>query len=180
LEERGATTASFHPICSFALNPSDNIYLKEAWIDIETDKAGQKILEQVFWFHKDKFFSVDASSKLKFHLASVCFSNFLVALSDVGLKILQDTTASEPDLLKIFQPLIYATLAQIKKSGIRDAVTGPASRGDLETIKKHIELLQEQNSDALEIYRIFTQKILTLQKIPLKRQNMILDYLKSL
>ena len=180
LEERGAITASFHPIYSFAINPSDNLYLKEAWIDIETDKAGQKILEQVFWFHKDKFFIVDPTSKLQFHLASVYFSNFLVALSDVGLEIIHDIGESEPDLFKIFEPLIYSTLAQIKNNGIRDAVTGPASRGDLETIKKHIEMLQSQNPDALEIYLILTQKIIALQKLPLKRQNMILDYLKSL
>ena len=180
LENKGAITASFHPIYSFAINPHDNLFLKNAWIDIEADEAGQKILKEIFWFHKEKFLLVDSTSKLNFHLAAVLFSNFLVAVSGFSLKILQDVPSSKTELFSIFQPLISSTLLQIESRGINDAITGPASRGDFETISKHIELLQKQDSEVLEIYRILTKKILDLQKIPENRQNMILDYLKSL
>jgi predicted short-subunit dehydrogenase-like oxidoreductase (DUF2520 family) len=180
LKDKGAITASFHPIYSFAINPRDNSFLKDAWIDIEADEAGQKILDDIFWFHKDRFLVVDSSSKLNFHLASVLFSNFLVTVSDFSLKILQDVPSSQTELFNIFQPLISSTLLQIKNRGTHEAITGPASRGDLETISKHFKLLQKQDSEIFEIYRILTKKILDLQKIPENRQNMILDYLKSL
>jgi len=180
LEDKGAITASFHPIYSFAINPRDNLFLKDAWIDIEADEVGQKILKKVFWFHKENFLIVNAGNKLKLHLASVLFSNFLVAVSDFSLKILQDVPSSQTEIFNIFQPLISSTLLQIENMGINDAITGPASRGDLETISKHIELLQKQDFEVLEIYRILTKKILDLQKAPENRQNMILDYLKSL
>jgi predicted short-subunit dehydrogenase-like oxidoreductase (DUF2520 family) len=179
-QERGSFIASFHPILSFAKNPHDNIQLQDAWIDIETDPATYHILEQLLWFHKDRFFSVNATDKLKIHLASVFFSNFLAALSETGLEVFGDMNFLQAKPMEIFSPLIDSTLKQIEKGNSQNAITGPARRGDLETIKKHIDWLRSHDPEKIKIYQVLTEKILALQKSPSKRQNMILDYLKNL
>tara|TARA_B100001057_G_scaffold491019_1_gene580403 strand:- start:925 stop:1167 length:243 start_codon:yes stop_codon:yes gene_type:complete len=58
----------------------------------------------------------------------------------------------------ILQPLILETAQKIKNISPSLVQTGPAQRGDFETIAKHIMLLENDN-EKKEIYQLLTASI---------------------
>ena len=180
LSDQGARTASFHPIYSFPGNPAENLYLKDCWFDIESDDEGYEKLKSLMPVDPKKYIRVDARSKLKTHLASVFFSNFIIALAAIGEEVSGEAINESMHPRDVYHPLIQSALQQYLSAGIPGALTGPAIRGDLETIIHHIHTLREQTPENFEIYLLLTKKILALGHLPQDRQNMILDHLKNL
>jgi predicted short-subunit dehydrogenase-like oxidoreductase (DUF2520 family) len=93
------------------------------------------------------------------HIAAVfaCnFSNHLYALSQELLK--------EQDLdFDLLRPLIAETAAKVQSNEPIKMQTGPASRGDQETVDAHIELLKK-NPEMQELYQKLSQSIVNLQE----------------
>ena len=54
-------------------------------------------------------------------------------------------------------PLLKETLKKLSNVSPREAMTGPARRGDREVIRKHIEMLA---GDDRKIYKILADRIL--------------------
>jgi predicted short-subunit dehydrogenase-like oxidoreductase (DUF2520 family) len=53
---------------------------------------------------------------------------------------------------KALLPLLKGTLNNIESVGIPQALTGPIARGDVGTVKKHIEALKREAPDVLSTY----------------------------
>ena len=61
----------------------------------------------------------------------------------------------EPDeACRAFIPLMEKTLANIIQFGSIKALTGPISRGDYGTVKKHLEEMSKKCPEYLRFYRI--------------------------
>jgi predicted short-subunit dehydrogenase-like oxidoreductase (DUF2520 family) len=58
--------------------------------------------------------------------------------------------------------LLESTISNLSHLSPERAVTGPFSRGDLETIKLHMNALSKTESDALKVYRLLGQHALIL------------------
>jgi predicted short-subunit dehydrogenase-like oxidoreductase (DUF2520 family) len=80
-------------------------------------------------------------------------SNFFVALVDFGLRYYQALGADRKEALKAVLPLIKGTLANIESAGIPDALTGPIMRGDIETVRGHLEAMTARAPELLSLYR---------------------------
>ena len=80
-------------------------------------------------------------------------SNFFVALVDFGLRYYQALGADKEEALKAVLPLIKGTLANIESAGIPDALTGPIMRGDVETVKGHLQAMRSAAPELLPLYR---------------------------
>jgi predicted short-subunit dehydrogenase-like oxidoreductase (DUF2520 family) len=50
--------------------------------------------------------------------------------------------------------LIEGTLSNIEKVGVRKALTGPIARGDVKTVKKHMEDIGSRRPDLLALYKL--------------------------
>ena len=65
----------------------------------------------------------------------------------------------------ILLPLIGSTVRSLQAKDPAQALTGTFSRGDLETVKRHIAALKKSElADALGLYRLLGQRSLTLGK----------------
>lgn len=101
-----------------------------------------------------KVYTVDSGDRLAIHISAVfaCnFSNFLFGVAEEML----NKKGFELDMLR---PLIAETLNKSLNIGPAKAQTGPAARGDLETLDRHMDFLNK--SEYKEIYRLITEKIL--------------------
>lgn len=101
-------------------------------------------------------FANDAQ-RLKLHLAAVLCSNFpnhLYALTEIFCR-------REAVNFSALQPLVEETALRLRNFSALQMQTGPAVRGDEETMKKHLDLLQSypviQN-----IYTILSESIMQL------------------
>lgn len=99
-------------------------------------------------------YRADSQQRGHLHLAAVLacnFTNHLLALSEDYLK--------RHDLdPKALYPLVRETMAKAELYNPRSMQTGPAIRGDEETMNRHLELIQE---DLLlsQIYRLLSESI---------------------
>jgi len=82
---------------------------------------------------------VDSSKRLRVHLAAVFANNFSNHMQLVAKEIMEEANL-DPGLLG---PLLEETFHKLKEMDAGSAQTGPAVRGDQETINKHIELLKD-------------------------------------
>lgn len=98
---------------------------------------------------------VTKEQKKAIHLAAVMVSNFTIALHMLADDVLNSaqvpTTSAE-----LFKPLMERTMANLREVGPIEARTGPAVRGDVETIRAHLAILQGYPS-AVAAYKALSE-----------------------
>lgn len=98
---------------------------------------------------------ISSEERKALHVAAVFASNFTNHMLTLSQKIMQQNSL-EFDWLK---PLIIETINKSMQVGPEAAQTGPASRGDIETLEKHMTFLQS-DPDLSEVYQIISQHII--------------------
>ena len=98
---------------------------------------------------------VNSTDRLKIHVAATFVNNFtnhLFALSDDFLK------KEDSGAFQMLIPLIEQTFKKIKSSDPEKVQTGPARRGDVKTINKHLQVLKNY-PEQKKVYELFTHLI---------------------
>ncbi len=101
-----------------------------------------------------KCFVANDEARIQLHLGAVVVSNFtnhLFALAD-------DFCKKEQLDFQLLLPLINETVLRLKNHAPKDVQTGPAIRGDFETVEKHIELLNNY-PQMQAFYEVFSKSI---------------------
>jgi predicted short-subunit dehydrogenase-like oxidoreductase (DUF2520 family) len=97
----------------------------------------------------------DSTQRLFIHLAAIFASNFSNHMYTLAEKLAVDHNMSF-DLLK---PLIKETTAKAMDMSPQKAQTGPAVRGNVKVIEKHLELLKD-HPRLQEMYRMISKDIM--------------------
>lgn len=140
MKEKGATVASFHPMKSLTAQTAD---FKGCYFDMDGDENLIALLQEIALNLEAKVIRVKPEEKAFLHASAVTASNYLVVLSDYMAKIAAKAGLSEKDAVAAFTPLMYSTIQNINELGITDALTGPVVRGDVQTVKQHLQSLQK-------------------------------------
>lgn len=96
----------------------------------------------------------DSEKRKLLHISAVFACNFTNHLWSFSVDILREAG----EKLDVLRPLIEVTLAKALAAGPDAGQTGPARRGDLGTISRHLEALPE--GEARELYRRLSESIL--------------------
>jgi predicted short-subunit dehydrogenase-like oxidoreductase (DUF2520 family) len=96
----------------------------------------------------------DDATRLKLHLAAVLVNNFTNYLYTQAAEFCRGEQLDFTLLL----PLIRATADRVQQLPPKDMQTGPAIRGDGDTQKRHLELLNNYQ-DIKELYKLFSIQI---------------------
>ena len=99
-----------------------------------------------------------------YHASAVLACGYVGTLLDAAISLWTRMGFTEEEGVRAVAPLARATIEAIAAAGPVNAVTGPAVRGDADTIAAHLSLLSEHASHLLTLYRE-----LTLASIPLAR-----------
>jgi predicted short-subunit dehydrogenase-like oxidoreductase (DUF2520 family) len=95
-------------------------------------------------------FRLPEERKPLYHAAAVFCSNYLVAVEGLAERLFRAAGLSNP--VQMFAPLAEASLANALRHGPAAALTGPAARGDVGTIRRNLEALAERAPDAVPAY----------------------------
>jgi len=79
--------------------------------------------------------------------------------------------------LPFIQPLILSTIENLTKLGPAEALTGPLSRGDLDTLKHHLRYLEINHPALKEAYQLLGKRLAMLSKMSKKEIQVIIDLL---
>ncbi len=91
-------------------------------------------------------FELDDEDRLVYHAGAVMAQSFLVALHWAASELLEEADAPPEALL----PLMLRTMENDFE------LTGPITRGDWETIERHLEVIREQRPELEPMYRALT------------------------
>lgn len=122
-----------------------------------SDPEAAKRLEELAGAMTDHARHVDSDTRAHIHLGAVFACNYLNYMM-----LLAERTIA-PLGLDTYRPLIEETIAKALEMGPRDAQTGPARRGDINTLWAHMHLLQAHPHTG-RVYRLLSQQILNLYK----------------
>ncbi|MFZ0456573.1 MAG: Rossmann-like and DUF2520 domain-containing protein [Ignavibacteriaceae bacterium] len=145
LKKAGALTASFHIMQTF---PSRRIVkIENCYASIETEnEIAERFLFKLAGDFNSKPFKLSSADKIKYHLAGVFASNFLVGNFFNSENIFNiKKQENNYNSFELLSPIMKSTIDNIEKLGSSKALSGPIERGDLTTIKKHINSLKKKN-----------------------------------
>lgn len=173
LKDKGALTASFHPVQSFARKKTDPLDFKNVYFGLEGGSKALTSARKIVRKLGGQPFILKAKDKAIYHSACSIASNFLIVLLDMAVSLLKKTGLNEEKAFQILLPLVQGTLHNVKKFNMGWSLTGPVIRGDQKTVNSHLKALRAFPSypetyrklaeQALEIAR--REKRLSLQKI---------------
>ncbi len=93
-------------------------------------------------------YEADSEMRLQYHLAAVFANNFSNAMLAVSERLSERYGLNQ----KLLHPLIQQTYTNAVNESAIKAQTGPALRNDIETMAKHLKLLQEE-TDLHNLYK---------------------------
>lgn len=147
-------TGVFYPLQTFSKDKSIN--LQETPIFVESEhKETEKLLLKMAKSISQEVHKITSQKRRALHVAAVFSCNFANDMLAIAHEIMNDARLD----FKWLKPLIAETFNKSLTLGPEKAQTGPARRGDLETLDKHMEYLEEDETLA-EIYRLISQHIL--------------------
>jgi predicted short-subunit dehydrogenase-like oxidoreductase (DUF2520 family) len=94
---------------------------------------------------------VSAVQKALYHAANVFAGNFPVVLASIAERLLRASTSDEASLTHLL-PMMRAVCERLGESGAERTLTGPAARGDIETIHRHRDALDSLDPGLRSLY----------------------------
>ena len=163
LRKNGWNTGSIHPLISVSDTTHGDAALRGAFWSIEGDRTALRVGKSIVRDLGGRSFSIRSEDKPLYHAAAVMASGNVVALFDVALEMLGQCGLPRKTARSILLPLIASTVHHLETKDPGQALTGTFARGDIETVKRHLEALKD-NEDALELYRLLGRRSLKLTK----------------
>ncbi len=150
LSDVDCTTASMHPIQTFKRGDKADRF-EGIFINLEGNSEVIKFLDDLVKKMVANSVVLTKYQKSILHIAAVFSSNYLVALMHQTEKILNRAELNEG--ISLLEQLINQTLQNVLDKGTVEALTGPISRGDVNSVQKHLELI-EGDPSSKKLYKM--------------------------
>ena len=156
---QGAVTGAFHPYQTFAglENPED---IASRLSGVAFAVGGQEWLESYLWQMATELgghpVSISDADRPLYHASAVLACGYLVALLKATIELWQAMGFSEQEAIEALYPISRATLENLARTGAEASVTGPAVRGDIQTLRSHLDTLNERLPEVVPLYGTLT------------------------
>jgi predicted short-subunit dehydrogenase-like oxidoreductase (DUF2520 family) len=155
VRERGALTASVHPIKTFTDAELAVQTFPGTFCSAEGDEGALTVLKPAFEKVGAKVFDIAPELKPVYHAGGVFACNYLVALIEAALRAHEKAGIPRKASLKALEPMVRETVDAIfdKGQGPAKALTGPISRGDVAAVRRQLVMVREWDPEIGELYR---------------------------
>jgi predicted short-subunit dehydrogenase-like oxidoreductase (DUF2520 family) len=161
LRKRGALVASVHPIQSFARKDAPASIFRGITWGVEGDPAAVAAAEEMIRDLRGNVLLLSEKDKPLYHAACSLASSAVIALGWTASGMLGAAGIEEQAAAGMLFPLVQGTLQNVKNLGPENALTGPILRGDVATVRKHLEALRD-DPPARGVYLVMGKQILRL------------------
>ena len=146
---------SFHPLQSFAQVEEAVKRIPHSVFTLEGDQKGLEFGRELADSLGVEHVEISPEQKPLYHLAACVACNYAITLVYQAKRLLRElgfpSSLAERGLLS----LLSGTVSNMERLGVERAITGPIMRGDLETIKVHLDALsREGKRDLTELYSL--------------------------
>ncbi|MBM4157749.1 MAG: DUF2520 domain-containing protein [Ignavibacteria bacterium] len=173
---------SFHPIQTFnCVSEKSGKLIKKIYFGYEGGKDLKKILNKICKLLNSNIVNIKCEQKYLYHSSCVLTSNYTITLYLILSKISRKLGTKNNKFIDIYTPLINTTIKNINKIGVRDSLTGPIARGDIGTVKKHLQALENDFPIITQLYKLLGYETIelavqkgTIEKNKIKKWRQIL------
>ena len=164
----GAHRGSLHPLQSFVALPKENAFdiararLKGVTFAVEGSGWLREALEAMASDLGGHTIAVDPSNRPLYHASAVMSCGILIALLRSAASLWQQMGIKEDEAFRGIFPLARTTLENAADIGPQSATTGPVPRGDVKTIRQHLEALAHSAPEVLPLYVQMTRASISL------------------
>ena len=148
----GTQIGAFHPLVAFADTERAIAALHGATVAIEGDDDLAGLLAMMAERIGAHPVRLAPGTKAAYHAAAVLAAGGFVALLDAIAELGAVAGLDEAGALSIYGPLIEGTLGNARALGIREALTGPMTRGDTGTLEAHLASLRTYAPGVVPLY----------------------------
>jgi predicted short-subunit dehydrogenase-like oxidoreductase (DUF2520 family) len=152
---------SLHPACALPDRDESWKLLRETCFVFEGPDGARARIAPLLGLLGNPVGVIAAERKALYHTACVFLSNFSVGLAAAGTGLLA-SCGLDPEISSKFLGTLFLGNAQnVAKRGPTAALTGPAERGDADTIREHMDALSGLGDEPVtDIYRAMTEILL--------------------
>lgn len=149
----GALVGVFHPLQTFASVEGAIDALPGTTFTVESEEPLLSALFEMARSLGGIPIRLQPEDKVLYHVAAVMASNYLVTLVKLATDLWGDFDQDQETALRALLPLLRGTIGNLERVGLPRALTGPIARGDIGTIKRHLDALDSRKPDLKEIYQ---------------------------
>lgn len=150
---------SVHPMLAFSSRHTSPEAISRAVFTLEGGRTAVDSISEILSLTGNKFKIISKENKIKYHLAACFASNFVVALCEKSELMLEQCGFTRQEAHFALSPLMRNNMDNIIGQGTKGAITGPAARGDMVTIEKHLSVA----GDDTELYKMLTSIIFDMK-----------------
>jgi len=151
LKKQGACIASLHPLKAFRETTyPETTAFQNIHCALEGDSNAIKTLTPLWQAMGAHVFTLSSDKKASYHAAAVMASNYLVTLAAEAMSLFKASGVSQAHAQTICLELMQTSLDNLKQTDTpAEALTGPLVRGDIETIKQHLNTMSSKTTNDL-------------------------------
>ena len=149
MEKTGASGCSIHPMYAFSSKFTSYKKLNQVLFTIEGDEKALATIKPLFEKMGNTVCVISSSDKVRYHAAASMMSNMMIGLYQMGIDMFMDCGFDNDSARRLAEPLLRGNVEAVLTTSPEQALTGPIERNDVETIEKHLKVL---NKDEKEVY----------------------------
>lgn len=149
LRRKGAEVASAHPLMTFV--SSSQPKLKGVPFALEGTAKALTAVETIISDFEAHAFRIARTEKAAYHAFGFFSSPGIVALIAAAIEVGKLAGLEGKRVRALMEPIVRQTIDNCFRTSPQQAFSGPVRRGDVETIRKHLKVLDE-HPDLLDLY----------------------------
>jgi predicted short-subunit dehydrogenase-like oxidoreductase (DUF2520 family) len=108
---------------------------------------------------------VSSARRAAYHASASLAANALTALMDAAFEVaVRGARLSPADARQGLIRLAEQALIGLRRHAPRHAITGPIARGDLDTVRRHLDVLRRLHPDLLPLYRALALRTIRIAR----------------
>ncbi len=178
LKKAGALTGSLHPFQSFPQKYMEPTVWNNIYCTYQGDPAAVDRLEAICKKLNCLLKPISVEQKIFLHLAATIAANHSVALWAMAEEIIAKSLGPSDRAAKLLRPVIRQITENYLEHPVQNILSGPVQRGDIQTVRDHIEIL-DKNASELEkdIYVKLSRWLTENPGFPVSNRQKLKDFL---
>jgi predicted short-subunit dehydrogenase-like oxidoreductase (DUF2520 family) len=174
LQQRGAAVASVHPMMTFVRSARPQ--LEGVTFAVEGDTRAVRVAKTIAHDLGGRAVNIDAKRKPLYHAFGAFTSPLIVATIAAAEQVARKAGLDRAAARAAIAPILRQTIANYFEHGPAGAFSGPLVRGDLETVRRHLNVLKAI-PEARAAYVALARSAMTT--LPVKRKKEIAELMRN-
>ena len=152
LAEQNVTPGAFHPLQAFMSIDEGSESFSGITFGIEGGEEIAPFLEEMAKNLDAHPVFLTSEDKALYHMSGVMLGGLLTEYAAITTQLWEDIGRSRSDGIRALLPMMRQVANNLERFGLPEAVAGPYARGDVGTVRKHLEALRKRKPELMAFY----------------------------